>query len=128
MGALFPNLNHKRQKNLALGGSSFKFGPQTKIAQNKKFLNGEFHPSKATLEDNRDRSNSNSDRCDKIEDTAMDNKKKIIEVQSNTEKNSVDILKNAVQISERREKINSLQTAINENQTQVAEMISFKIK
>ena len=101
---------------------------QNNLAQNKKFLNGEFHPSKATLEDNRDRSHSNSDRCDKIEDTAMDNKKKIIEVQSNTEKNSVDILKNAVQISERREKINSLQTAINENQTQVAEIISFKIK
>ena len=49
-------------------------------------------------EDNKDRSNS-LDRCDKIENTAMDNKKKIIEVQSNTEKNSVDILKNAVQIS-----------------------------
>ena len=117
-----------RNEYIILYGESLGTGVATYLAQNKKFLNGEFHPSKATLEDNRDRSNSNSDRCDKIEDTAMDNKKKIIEVQSNTEKNSVDILKNAVQISERREKINSLQTAINENQTQVAEMISFKIK
>ena len=55
-------------------------------------------------------------------------KKRIIEVQSNTEKNSIDILKNAVQISERRERINNLQDEINNNQSQVAEMISIRIK
>ena len=98
------------------------------LAQNTKFLNGEFHPSKATVEDNKDRMNSNSNRCKEIENTAIENKKMIISVQSNTETNSIDILKNAVQISERREKINDLQKEINENQSQVAEMISFRIK
>ena len=72
--------------------------------------------------------NSNSNRCKEIENTAIENKKMIISVQSNTETNSIDILKNAVQISERREKINDLQKEINENQSQVAEMISFRIK
>ena len=98
------------------------------LAINKRFLNGEFHPSKATVEDNKDRMNSNSDRCKTIENIAIENKKKIISVQSNTETNSIDILKNAVQISERREKINDLQEEINANQSQVAEMISVRIK
>ena len=98
------------------------------LEQNKKFINGEFHPSKATDKDNKKRITSNKDRCIKIEDTAVKNQKNIIQVQSKTKTNSIDILKNSVQISQRREKINDLQEEINKNQNQVAEMISIKIK
>ena len=67
-------------------------------------------------------------RCKKIEENASDNQKKIIEIQSKTQTNAIDIMKNSVQISERREKINDLQDKVNENQHSVAEMISIKIK
>ena len=107
--------------------SSLKFN-QKNLEQNKKFLDGEFHPSKATDEDNKVRSQQNSDRCAAIEDVASKNLQKILEVQTSTERNAIDILKNAVQISERRENINSTQEEINQNQSEVAEMISVRIK
>ena len=56
------------------------------------------------------------------------NLQKILEVQTGTERDAIDILKNAVQISERRENINSVQEEINKNQSEVAEMISVRIK
>ena len=59
---------------------------------------------------------------------ASKNLQKILEVQTGTERNAIDILKNAVQISERRENINSVQEEINKNQSDVAEMISVKNK
>ena len=107
--------------------SSLKFNKKN-LDQNKKFLDGEFHPSKATDEDNEERSQQNSDRCAAIEDVAAKNLQKILEVQTGTERNAIDILKNAVQISERRENINSVQEEINKNQSEVAEMISVRIK
>ena len=107
--------------------SSLNFNKKN-LDQNKKFLDGEFHPSKATDEDNEVRSQQNSDRCAAIEDVASKNLQKILEVQTGTERNAIDILKNAVQISERRENINSVQEEINKNQSEVAEMISVRIK
>ena len=98
------------------------------LATNEKFLKGEFHPSKATEKDNKKRIDQNTKRCTKIEEMASDNQKRIIEVQSKTQTNAIDIMKNSVQISERRERINDLQEKVNENQNAVAEMISIKIK
>ena len=37
---------------------------------------------------------------------ASENQKRIIEIQSKTQTNAIDIMKNSVQISERRERIN----------------------
>ena len=98
------------------------------LATNEKFLKGEFHPSKATEKDNKKRIDQNTKRCRKIEDVASENQKRIIEIQSKTQTNAIDIMKNSVQISERRERINDLQEKVNENQSSVAEMISIKIK
>ena len=98
------------------------------LATNEKFLKGEFHPSKATEKDNKKRIDQNTKRCSKIEETASDNQKRIIEIQSTTQTNAIDIMKNSVHISERRERINDLQEKVNENQSAVAEMISIKIK
>ena len=98
------------------------------LATNEKFLKGEFHPSKATEKDNKKRIDQNTKRCAKIEELASDNQKRIIEIQSKTQTNAIDIMKNSVQISERRERINDLQEKVNENQNSVAEMISIKIK
>ena len=91
-------------------------------------LKGEFHPSKATEKDNKKRIDQNTKRCTKIEEMASENQKRIIEIQSKTQTNAIDIMKNSVQISERRERINDLQEKVNENQNSVAEMISIKIK
>ena len=98
------------------------------LATNEKFLKGEFHPSKATEKDNKKRIDQNTKRCAKIEEVASENQKRIIEIQSKTQTNAIDIMKNSVQISERRERINDLQEKVNENQSLVAEMISIKIK
>ena len=98
------------------------------LATNEKFLKGEFHPSKATEKDNKKRIDQNTKRCIKIEEMASENKKRIIEIQSKTQTNAIDIMKNSVQISERRERINDLQEKVNDNQNSVAEMISIKIK
>ena len=98
------------------------------LATNEKFLKGEFHPSKATEKDNKKRIDQNTKRCSKIEETASENQKRIIEIQSSTQTNAIDIMKNSVQISERRERINDLQEKDNGNQSAVAEMISIKIK
>ena len=98
------------------------------LATNEKFLKGEFHPSKATDKENKKRIDQNTKRCTKIEEMGSDNLKRIIEVQSKTQTNAIDIMKNSVQISERRERINDLQEKVNENQNAVAEMISIKIK
>ena len=98
------------------------------LATNEKFLRGEFHPSKATEKDNKKRIDQNTKRCGKIEEVASDNQKRIIDIQSKTQTNAIDIMKNSVQISERRERINDLQEKVNENQSAVAEMISIKIK
>ena len=98
------------------------------LTTNEKFLKGEFHPSKATEKDNKKRIDQNTKRCIKIEEMASENQKRIIEIQSKTQTNAIDIMKNSVQISERRERINDLQEKVNENQNSVAEMISIKIK
>ena len=98
------------------------------LATNEKFLKGEFHPSKATEKDNKKRIDQHTKRCSKIEEMASENQKRIIEIQSKTQTNAIDIMKNSVQISERRERINDLQEKVNENQNSVAEMISIKIK
>ena len=98
------------------------------LTTNEKFLKGEFHPSKATEKDNKKRIDQNTKRCRKIEEMASENQKRIIEIQSKTQTNAIDIMKNSVQISERRERINDLQEKVNENQNSVAEMISIKIK
>ena len=106
---------------------TLKFNTEN-LATNEKFLKGEFHPSKATDKDNKNRIDQNTKRCAKIEEMASDNQKRIIEIQSRTQTNAIDIMKNSVQISERRERINDLQEKVNENQNAVAEMISIKIK
>ncbi len=98
------------------------------LTTNEKFLVGEFHPSKATEKDNKKRIEQNTKRCAKIEEMASENQKRIIEIQSKTQTNAIDIMKNSVQISERRERINDLQEKVNDNQKSVAEMISIKIK
>ena len=64
------------------------------LATNEKFLKGEFHPSKATEKDNKKRIEQNTKRCSKIEEMASENQKRIIEIQSKTQTNAIDIMKN----------------------------------
>ena len=43
------------------------------LAINKRFLNGEFHPSKATSDANKERADLNKNRCEKIRSIAQKN-------------------------------------------------------
>ena len=73
---------------------TLKFNTEN-LATNEKFLKGEFHPSKATDKDNKKRIDQNTKRCAKIEEMASYNQKRIIEVQSRTQTNAIDIMKNS---------------------------------
>jgi hypothetical protein len=98
------------------------------LAINKRFLNGEFHPSKATSEANADRANSNKERCNGIHNLAKKNLKRLANLYDKAKKTSVEVLFNAADISKRRDLISENQKAIIENQESVAQMISSKIK
>jgi hypothetical protein len=98
------------------------------LAINKRFLNGEFHPSKATSDANKDRANLNKARCGEISNLAVKNAKKLKTLDSKAKANSVQVLYNAAEISKRRGSISENQKEILENQEEVARLISFKIK
>ena len=98
------------------------------LAINRRFLNGEFHPSKATSEANKDRAERNGKRCIKIRELAQRNTKKLKSLDKKAKKNSMQVLVNAADISRRRGLISENQKAIMENQENVAKMISSRIK
>ena len=98
------------------------------LAINKRFLNGEFHPSKATSIANKHRADKNQKRCGTIRDIANKNAKKLKSLDKKAKKNSMQVLLNAADISKRRGLISDNQKGIMENQGEVARMISSKIK
>jgi hypothetical protein len=98
------------------------------LAINKRFLNGEFHPSKATSEANVDRADSNKKRCEDIRKLSTKNSKKLKILDNRAKTNSLEVLYNAAEISKRRDAISENQKTILENQEAVARMISSKIK
>ena len=98
------------------------------LAINKRFLNGEFHPSKATSDANRERADKNAKRCLKIRDIAQGNSEKLKVLDQKAKENSMQVLLNAADISQRRDAISESQKAIMENQEDVARMISERIK
>ncbi len=98
------------------------------LAINNRFLNGEFHPSKATSEANKERADKNAIRCKKIRGLAKVNSKKLTVLNEKSKKNSMKVLLNAADISKRRGIISENQKAIMENQEKVAMMISSRIK
>ena len=97
------------------------------LETNKRFLNGEFHPSKATSLANKKRADLNADRCKTIGNLAKQNLGKLRVLDEKTKKNSMQILINAADISKRRGLISDNQKEILENQEQVAKMISSRI-
>ena len=101
---------------------------QKNLKINERFLNGEFHPSKATSEANRKRADLNAARCKKIRAIAKANTKKLKILDEKSKKNSMKVLLNAADISKRRGVISDNQKAIMENQEKVAKMISARIK
>jgi hypothetical protein len=98
------------------------------LAINKRFLNGEFHPSKATSEANAERANSNKKRCAEINNLSNKNAKLLTVLDKKAKNNSMEVLLNAAEISKRRDLISENQKKIIENQEEVARMISSKIK
>ena len=98
------------------------------LAINKRFLNGEFHPSKATSSANKERSERNGARCIRIKDLANKTATELEILDDKAKKNSMNVLLNAADISKRRGLISDNQKAIMENQEEVAKMISYKIK
>ena len=106
---------------------SVKFNSEN-LETNKRFLNGEFHPSKATAEANRERVDHNTMRCGEIRVLADKNTKKLEQLHEKARKNSMEVLLNSADISKRREVISENQKAIIENQTEVAKMISSRTK
>ena len=98
------------------------------LAINQRFLNGEFHPSKATSEANKDRADLNKKRCNEICNVAKRNTKQLKILDDKAKKNSIEVLFNAAEISKRRDLISENQKQILENQEAVARMISSKIK
>lgn len=98
------------------------------LAINKRFLNGEFHPSKATSEANKERADRNGKRCEEIRSLARRNRKKLKSLDQIAKKNSMQVLLNAAEISKRRDLISENQKSIMENQDDVARMISSRIK
>ena len=102
---------------------SVKFNSEN-LEVNERFLNGEFHPSKATVSANRERINQNTSRCKKIRKIATKNEKKLAELLEKARQNSINVLHNSSDISKRREVISDNQKAIIDNQNKVAEMIT----
>ena len=98
------------------------------LAINKRFLNGEFHPSKATSDANAERANSNKKRCTEIRNLSKKNTNRLTVLDKKARNNSVNVLFNAAEISKRRDLISEHQKKIIQNQEEVARMISSKIK
>ena len=98
------------------------------LAINKRFLDGEFHPSKATSEANKDRADSNKKRCAEIRSLSTKNTKRLRVLDDKAKKNSMQVLFNAAEISKRRDLISENQKQMIENQEEVARMISSRIK
>tara|TARA_Y100001933_G_C18877771_1_gene512686 strand:- start:393 stop:995 length:603 start_codon:yes stop_codon:yes gene_type:complete len=96
------------------------------LGTNKRFVEGEYHPSKATIKDNSERANENNKRIKNIKGLADKNKINLQKIHAITKKNAVEILKNSSDISQRREKISENQKNIINNQKEVAEMITKK--
>ena len=95
---------------------------------NKRFLNGEFHPSKATSAANNERADLNKKRCEKTRSLAKKNALMLKKLDKKARTNAMEVLFNAAEISKRRDLISDNQKDIMENQEEVARMISSKIK
>jgi len=96
------------------------------LKTNKRFVEGEYHPSKASIKDNSERATNNNKRIKEIKSIADKNKINLQKIHSTTKKNAIEILKNSSEISQRREKISDNQKNIIDNQKEVAKLISKK--
>ncbi len=110
---------------IASNEKNVKFNSEN-LKINNRFVEGEYHPSKATTEDNSKRAIDNNKRIKEIVAIANKNKTNLQKIHSITKKNAVEILKNSADISQRREKISENQKNIIENQKHVAELITKK--
>ena len=93
---------------------SVKFN-SANLQTNKRFLNGEFHPSKATASANKERVDDNTKRCISIRQLANKNEQKLNKLFERAKSNSMEVLLNSADISKRREVISDNQKAIIEN-------------
>jgi hypothetical protein len=93
------------------------------LATNKRFLSGEFHPSKASEQANVKRAQGNSDRCEKLKLTTKENLSAIETLGTLGAGNSANVLKNSVEIARRRNLINENQEAIIADQQLIAQTV-----
>jgi hypothetical protein len=107
------------QAIMARNEKSVKFN-KTNLETNKRFLNGEFHPSKATLGANSKRSKDNESRCEKLSKAADKNRAKIEKLKKLGQSNAANVLKNAIEISQRRSRITENQEEVLADQKQIA--------
>ena len=107
---------------MARNEKSVKFNRRN-LDINKRFLDGEFHPSKATLTANNKRSKDNEERCLKLSKAADRNKNKIEKLKKLGQENAANVLKNSIEISKRRSQITENQEEVISDQKQIASTI-----
>ena len=90
---------------------------------NKRFLNGEFHPSKATVNANSKRSKNNQERCINLSKEADRNRLKIEKLRKIGQANAANALKNSIEISQRRSQITENQEEVMQDQKQIARTV-----
>ena len=73
------------------------------LEMNKRFLNGEFHPSKATVAANNKRSKDN-ERCLKLTKLQKEIKTKIEKLKKIGQVNAANVLRNSIEISKEEAK------------------------
>ena len=93
------------------------------IEINKRFLNGEFHPSKATTTANNKRSKDNEVQCIKLSKAADRNKIKLEKLKKLGQENAANVLRNSIEISKRRNQITENQEEVIANQKHIASTI-----
>ena len=93
------------------------------IEMNKRFLNGEFHPSKATVNANSKRSKDNEESCIKLSKEADKNKAQIDKLRTIGQANAAKVLKNSIEISQRRSQITENQEEVMQDQKQIARTV-----
>ncbi len=110
------------QAIMARNEKSVQFN-KTNLETNKRFLNGEFHPSKATVSANTERSKENENRCQRLSKAADKNSEKIEKLKALGQSNAANVLKNSIEISKRRSQITENQEEVLADQKQIASTV-----
>jgi len=101
---------------------SVKFNRKN-LDMNKRFLNGEFHPSKATVSANNRRAKDNEEQCEKLSKAADRNRTKIEKLRKLGQANAANVLRNSIEISKRRNQITENQEEVMADQKHIASTI-----